>query len=413
MNFELLDYDHERDFKAMHRMYCEVGWVDDTDEHAKIHEGLSKDVYDGVVFHLDGEVECAAHTMLGAMRHLESDLDLAVVAGVTTSRVARKLGAAKRVTAAAIARRAEAGSEISTLGMFEQGFYDRLGFGSGAYSRWLKFDPATLTVNRRFRPPKRLTKDNWREVHHALHERQRGHGGCVLHTPEVIRAELGFSSNPIGLGYYDGSGGTLSHFFWGETEGENGPYRIGWYAYRTSEQLFELLALIRSLGDQVASVIMPEPAEIQFQDLLDAPFRNRRIAEGSKFAGFHRTFAWWQARILDVPKCLAKTRLDTGNLTFNLALSDPIGEHVEDGSAWRGVAGDYVVTLGEESSARPGRDASLHTLRASVGAFTRLWLGVRNASTLALTDDLDAEPGLLRDLDRTLRLPQPYIGWDY
>ena len=296
--------------------------------------------------------------------------------------------------------------------MFEQGFYDRLGFGSGAYSRLIKFDPATLAIDRRFRPPKRLTKENWRDVHHAMHERLRGHGGCVLHAPEIIRGELEFTRNPIGLGYYDG--GTLSHFIWGGIEGEHGPYLIWWYAYRTPEQLLELLALIRSLGDQVALVGMEEPADIQFQDILEAPFRNRRLSEGSKYAGSHRTQAWWQARMLDVPKCLAKTYLDTEDVAFNLELRDPIAEHVEAGCNWRGVAGDYVVTLGEQSSARGGRDASLPTLRASVGAFTRVWLGVGRPSVLARTDDLDGEPSLLADLDRALRLlPQPHIGWDY
>ena len=411
MKIELRDYDHERDFEAVDRIYHEVGWLD-SDDDSKRHEEHARSVYEGVVFCLDGDVECAATTSLGAMRHLETDLDLAVVTGVTTSRVARKLGAAKRVTAAAIAQRAEAGSEICTLGMFEQGFYDRLGFGSGAYSRIVKFDPATLKVDRRFRPPKRLTKDNWRDVHHAMHERLRGHGGCVLHTPEIIRGELALhTSNPIGLGYYDG--GTLSHFIWGGTEGEYGPYLIWWYAYRTPEQLLELLALIRSLGDQVAIVGMEEPADIQFQDLLDAPFRNRRLTEGSKYAGSHRTHAWWQARMLDVPKCLAKTHLETDDLAFNLELTDPIAEHVGEGSRWCGVAGNYVVSLGEQSAARVGREASLPTLRASVGAFTRIWLGVRSPSVLAHTDDLDGDPGLLADLDRALRLPQPHIGWDY
>ena len=411
MKIELRDYDHERDFEALDRIYHEVGWLD-SDDDSKLHEEHARSVYEGVVFCLDGDVECAATTSLGAMRHLETDLDLAVVTGVTTSRVARKLGAAKRVTAAAIAQRAEAGSEICTLGMFEQGFYDRLGFGSGAYSRIVKFNPATLKVDRRFRPPKRLTKDNWRDVHHAMHERLRGHGGCVLHTPEIIRGELALhTSNPIGLGYYDG--GTLSHFIWGGTEGEYGPYLIWWYAYRTPEQLLELLALIRSLGDQVAIVGMEEPADIQFQDLLDAPFRNRRLTEGSKYAGSHRTHAWWQARMLDVPKCLAKTHLETDDLAFNLELTDPIAEHVGEGSRWCGVAGNYVVNLGEQSAAREGREASLPTLRASVGAFTRIWLGVRGPSVLARTDDLDGDPGLLADLDRALRLPQPHIGWDY
>ena len=411
MNIELLDYDHKRDFEALHRIYREVGWLDREDQ-TEDHERLAAG-YEGVVFRLDGEVECAAHTSLGAMRHLEIDLALAVVTGVTTSRVARRLGAAKQVTAAALARRAHAGSEIATLGMFEQGFYDRLGFGSGAYSRWMKFDPSTLTVDRHFRPPKRITKDQWRDVHQAMHARLRGHGGCVLDKPEILRAELAFTPNPIGLGYYDGPDGTLSHFFWGETQGEHGPYRLGWYAYQTTDQLFELLALIRSLGDQVASVVMPEPAEVQLQDLIRLPFRNRRVTEGSKHATSHRTFAWWQGRMLDVPRCLAKTHLATEDLTFNLELSDPIAEHVEDGSAWRGVAGDYVVTLGEQSAARPGRAASLPTLRASVGAFTRAWLGVRSTSILALTDDLHAEADLMRDLDRALRLPQPYLGWDY
>lgn len=409
MNIEIADYDHERDFKAVDRIYREVGWIEKDD--TKVHEELARAVYEGVVFRLDGEAECLATTSLGAMRHLETDLDLAVVTGVTTSRVARKLGAAKRVTAAAIAQRAEAGSEIASLGMFEQGFYDRLGFGSGAYSRTVRFDPATLKVDRRFRPPKRLTKDDWRDVHDAMHQRLRGHGGCVLDTPEIIRGELGFSRNPIGLGYYDG--GSLTHFFWGGTDGEHGPYRIWWYAYRTPEQLLELLALIRSLGDQVAVVSMEEPPEIQFQDVLEAPFRNRRVTEGSKYAGSHRTHAWWQARMLDVPKCLAKTHLETDDVSFNLGLTDPIAEHMEEGSRWRGVAGDYVVTLGQRSAARAGREAALPTLRASVGAFTRIWLGVRSASVLARTDDLDAEPALLNDLDRALRLPQPHVGWDY
>lgn len=409
MNIEIADYDHERDFKAVDRIYREVGWLEKDD--TKVHEELARAVYEGVVFRLDGEAECLATTSLGAMRHLETDLDLAVVTGVTTSRVARKLGAAKRVTATAIAQRAEAGSEIASLGMFEQGFYDRLGFGSGAYSRTVTFDPATLKVDRRFRPPKRLTKDHWRDVHDAMHQRLRGHGGCVLDTPEIIRGELGFSRNPIGLGYYDG--GSLTHFIWGGTDGEHGPYRIWWYAYRTPEQLLELLALIRSLGDQVAVVSMEEPPEVQFQDVLEAPFRNRRVTEGSKYAGSHRTDAWWQARMLDVPKCFAKTHLETDDVSFNLELTDPIAEHMEEGSRWRGVAGDYVVTLGQYSAARAGRDAALPTLRASVGAFTRIWLGVRSPSVLARTDDLDAEPALLNDLDRALQLPQPHVGWDY
>jgi hypothetical protein len=55
----------------------------------------------------------------------------------------------------------------------------------------------------------------------------------------------------------------------------------------------------------------------------------------------------------------------------------------------------------------------LPTLTASVGAFTRLWLGVRSATGLAVTDDLDGLPELLSALDEILRLPVPNIGWEF
>ena len=70
-----------------------------------------------------------------------------------------------------------------------------------------------------------------------------------------------------------------------------------------------------------------------------------------------------------------------------------------------------MVTLGEESAAETGRSPNLPTLDVSVGAFTRLWLGVRDASSQTLTDDLasddtatGARPGM--------RLPRPYLAWD-
>ena len=182
---------------------------------------------------------------------------------------------------------------------------------------------------------------------------------------------------------------------------------------RRSAQLFELLALIKSLGDQISLFSMEEPPEIQFQDLLARPFRNWTNTRGSRFANSHDTRAYWQARMLDVPKCLAKTRLDAEPLTFNLVLSDPIEMHLDGTNAWRGCAGDYVITLGRQSGAEPGRSANLPALTASVGAFTRLWLGVRNASSLTLTDDLHGDDALLGALDRALRLPQPHIGWDF
>ena len=158
---------------------------------------------------------------------------------------------------------------------------------------------------------------------------------------------------------------------------------------------------------------MEEPPGIQFQDLLRQPLRSREISQGSKHAGKHTTHAYSQIRILDLVNCLAKTHLDAENVSFNLQLSDPVAEHLGSQTRWRDDAGDYVVTLGEECSAERGRSADLPTLRASVGAFSRLWLGVRNASSLAVTDDLRGDDALLRELDRALRLPQPHFGWPF
>ena len=413
MAIEILDYDHDRDFEAVKRIMYAVGWMEDEDE-AKSFEAEAR-AASGVIFPIDGQAECVALTVPGTLRHGDTDLEMTAFTGVVTSRIARKLGAARRLTAHALAVGRDAGGEVAAPNMFDQGYYDRLGFGTGAYSNRIKFDPATLRVDRPFRPPSRLTGRDWRDIYEAMHARLRGHGSIVLNVEEIVYAELSSydAAKTIGLGYYDGPGGTLSHFLFGQTSGENGPYDIRWYAYQSTEQLLELLALIRSLGDQVYSLAMKEPPEIQFQDLIRKPIRSRDISRGSRHAAEHTTEAHSQVRILDLAKCLAKTHLDAGNVTFNLQLSDPVAEQLGDETPWRGVAGDYIVTLGEDCSAQPGRSTRLPTLRASVGAFSRLWLGVRNASSLAVTDDLRGDWTLLCELDRALRQARPHFGWPF
>jgi hypothetical protein len=71
------------------------------------------------------------------------------------------------------------------------------------------------------------------------------------------------------------------------------------------------------------------------------------------------------------------------------------------------------VTLGPECGAERGADPALPTLRASINAFSRAWLGVRSATGLSWTDDLKAPPDLLKELDRVLALPAPASDWDY
>ncbi len=97
---------------------------------------------------------------------------------------------------------------------------------------------------------------------------------------------------------------------------------------------------------------------------------------------------------------------------FNLVLTDPLSE-VLAGEAWSGVAGEYVVRVGADSSARPGHAAGLPVLHAGVGAFTRLLMGVVCASALALSDELAGPAELLARLDEAFCLPPARTTWDF
>jgi hypothetical protein len=407
-------YDAARDREAVHRIWYETGWLEpgkaEHEEAMEIFLGAGR----ALVVDVDGEAECLAHTAPGSLRYLDEDLAFSCVTAVTTSRIARKQGLAKRLTAAAVAADAAEGALVSGLGMFEQGYYDLLGFGTGGYENRISFDPARLNVKAKCRVPRRLSAYDWAAAHRARLNRARGHGACNLTPPEMTRAEMLATTNGFGLGYADGPGRELSHLMWcSAAKREEGPYTVNWLAYQTGEQFLELMALLQSLGDQVRLVRMREPQGIQLQDLLERPFQIQTLTEKSKFEHKIETAAYWQMRVLDVPGCLAKTHLAGEEIRFNLKLADPIAEHLSEGSPWRGVAGDYVVALGPSSGAESGNDKSLPTLAAAVGAFTRTWLGVRPATGLAITDDLRGPPELLEALDAILRVPDPKPDWDF
>jgi len=408
----LREYNPKSDKEAVHRIWREIGWIDDKkDEEAM-------DVFlDGsrtLVAELNGEAECMVNLTSGTIRYLSEELPLSGVTGVTTSRVARKLGLASRLTAHAVARDAADGAVISLVGVFEQGYYNQLGFGNGSYEHRCAFDPTQLTVSAKPRVPKRISSDSWKVVHASRLARLRGHGACNLEAPQFTRAEMLWSENGFGLGYADGKDGELTHHFWCSAKDvENGPYRVGWLSYRTREEFLELLALLKSFGDQVRLVKLREPSGIQLQDFLKQPHKMRQVSEKSKYESKITASAYWQARICDLPGCLDRTQLSGESVRFNLILSDPIEQFLTGDAPWRGIAGEYVLTLGPTSSAEPGRDPSLPTLSASVGAFTRLWLGVRPATGLAWTDTLSGPQDLLDRLDRVLHLPDPKPDWDF
>ena len=434
---EIRPYERGRDLKAVQRIWREVGWIDSEAGARAVADFLATGSC--LTAAIDGEAECMAHASPGLMRYANScrnarlntvlrddiseDLPFCAVTAVMTSRIARRLGLALRLTARQVAAAALEGVPLAILGVFDQGFYDRLGFGMGSYESMMRFDPATLRVDVPFRPPKRLEKEDWRAMHGAMMARRRGHGGCVLPEPMLMKAELGLRPNSFGLGYE--TDGALTHFVLLDAEKTgHGPYRVEMYAYQDGDQLLELLGLLKSLGDQVSLIEMPEPPDIQLERLLNQPFRNRRNTEKSDFAASHQALAWWQLRMLDVAACVERRHWPGEKVRFNLSLSDPIRDYLPEGH-WDGCAGDYWISVGPSSYAESGHREDLPTLHASVGAFSRLWFGVAPATSLAVTDGVRAveatDPGildvgrgpLLERLDEALCMPSPQLGWDF
>jgi hypothetical protein len=393
-------------------MWRGIGWLKEgQDEAIDLFISASR----ALVAEVEGEVEALVASMPGQIRYQRDELSLSAVTSVTVSRRVRKRGLARRLVARLLATDAAEGAHVAALGMFEQGYYNQLGFGTGSYEHWASFDPAQLAVENPSRIPRRLTKDDWAVAHASRLKRMRPHGSCNVWPPEITHAGMLTAKNGFGFGYYDATRGELTHHLWcSAREPEHGPYQLFWMAYRNWEQFLELLGIIRSLGDQIRLVWMREPPGIQLQDLLSQPFAQRRARENGRLETMVHATAYWQMRICDLVACLEHTHLHGEPVRFNLELTDPVERFLDDDVPWRGLSGRYVVTLGPTSGAEKGEDADLPTLEASVGAFTRLWLGVRSATSLSVTDDLRGPPALLQDLDTlSLCLPTPKWDWDF
>ena len=402
------EYEPDNDQAAAHRVWREVGWIRPGEEPRvdALFEGSNVLVAD-----LNGQPECFVARGTGTVRHLETDLPFVCIEAVTTSRIARKQGLAGRLTAQSIAQGALQGAAVVGLGMFEQGYYDRLGFGSGSYDIWISFDPADLLVDAEFGIPERLCNDDWEAVHASRLAATRGHGACTITPPSFTAAHMALGGDTFGLGYRDFDG-NITHHLWIQGSGEQGPYSVRWMAYRNRQQFIELMALLKAFGDQIRLVRMYEPPGIQLASLLRYPKRSALVTRGSDFQVQAQAIPWWQMRICDVPAAMAGTKLPVAEpMRLNVELTDPIEKYLDDECEWRGVGGSYIVALGPESSAESGSDDRLPTLKASVNAFTRLWLGVAPASGLSITDELAADEDLLNQLDSVVRLPRPSPCW--
>ena len=406
---EIRAFEFERDIEAVKRIWQEVGWIED-EEHLKQLDLFFADGHT-LVATVDGTPECSVHTLPGNICIAQTQVPMLAVTAVTTSHLGRGRAFAQKLTAMQLIRAQREGAAMAALGMFDQGFYDKLGFGTGAYEREITFDPGNLNIDLPENEAVRLTREDAGEMHAAITNRYRSHGSAALESATVFKAELGFGEKGFGLGFRDKEG-VLTHFMWLDPDDNpaHGPYYVKFMGYREPRQILELLGLLKSLADQIYSVSLIEPPEIQLQALIKRPFRSRDLSKGSKHQSEIRALAWWQTRILDLPACVAALAEASLELDFEVQVSDPLAGY-ENGA---GIEGRWRVQLGRHASAeRVSGDSQLPVLETSVNSLTRLLTGVGSASNLALTDDLVAPQALLSDLDRAIRLPEPLMGWDF
>jgi len=400
-------YEPARDFEAVLSIWNEINWLDDC---TKKEEGLRAFLREtqGVVGEHAGRVEGHAGTRRGVVLHEGRWLPLALVSSVTTSPIFRVGGFATRGTAAVLADAAESGAVVGSLGMFDQGFYDRLGFGTGVYDHRMTIDPRTLKVPRLTRRPVRLGLEDLERVHAARRRSWRSHGAAAFDGTGDTEADMLWYAGGYVLGF-EADDGDLSHCVSVVRKGESGPDRVRWFAFQTREQLHELLSVLKSLADSLYALRIADPPGVQLQDLIDRPFESAAKRKGGSFHNPDLSSAWDQWRILQ-PEAAFEGARAAGPLSFVVDLVDPIEQHLEE-RPWRGLSGRWTVELGERCAMHRG--GAEPGLRASVGAFSRWWLGVRPASHLALTDDFDASGALIEDLDRAWRPPAPRNDWEF
>jgi len=350
-------------------------------------------------------------TVPGSYRYHEVDLQFAGVTGVVTGRVARKQGLASRTTARALAWCADQGAVVAGLGIFDQGFYDKLGFGTAGYDHFATIDPAALDVPYCTRPPVRLSWKDAPEMHAARLGRRRGHGSVSLDYEETTLLSTTHVPTAFGLGFRD-EDGVLTHHLWMDTErAGTGPYRVLWASFTTVAQYVELLGLLRNLGDQVYLVSLIEPFGIQIQDFLHRPFRRHEQGRRGEYETANRATAVFQYRLLDVEQAFRAAAGRRSLPSFRMRVSDPITRYLHDHEGWHGVAGDYLVS--SDGAVRAEDPSGAPDLEIPVGDLTRAWLGVVPLATLREIRPVAVPQGLARELDDALGGEYPRTDWLY
>ncbi len=393
------------------QLWRSIGWLDDVEDDDEALGWMFDDAR-AVGVDLHGQIAGAATRHQGDLRYEDAELPLSLVSSVAVARHARTEGLGSRLTAAVVRDAAVGGAAVSILGVYDLGYYDRLGFGTAANLRMITVDPVDLLVPKLTRSPVPLTieRDAARMQRNRL-RRMRGHGSASYQSLGLAVGEAAWAEHSYGMGF-EGPDGELTHHMFLEREGEHGPDQVLWMAYETHQQAIELLSVMKSWSTQVHGVRLIEPAGLQLSELLRQPFRRYRTSKGGDFEQRPEGQSWTQLRILDLPACMAAVALAGPTVRFQLELSDPIEAFLAVDSAWTGLTGTWTIELGERSRATRGGSDGLLVMAASVNAFTRLWFGAATATTLRGMGKLDAPDELVEQLDRRWRLARPVVDWD-
>ena len=403
-------FDLKKDKDAVFDILNECGWVHNKKKDRYLNKFLP--AANTLVIDVNGQAEVMATSSIGTIRYQDEKLKLSAITGVAASLLARKQGFAGKLTATRLALDAEKGAEVGVLCIFDQGYYNKLGFGNGNYEQIVFITPATLNIKRKPKTPVRLTEKDYKKIHKNRVNRFPNH--CAVTLPEyTTQVELGEKDKQMGFGYFD-ENGNLTHHVWLHGKGkEQGPLWVQWLAYENLDQLMDLLAFLKSFEEQFLLIKFVEPSLINMQDFIEKPFLIKGMTRKAEHQNYINSSAYWQLRILNLQKCMKKTHLNCEDFSFNLQLSDPIGKFIPEDIKWRGIAGDYIVTLGQDSSAKKGKQEGLPTLKASVNAITRMWFGIMSASTLVYSDGIKAPDELLKKLDKAFLLPESHVDWGF
>ncbi|MCP4646496.1 MAG: hypothetical protein GY852_02020 [bacterium] len=405
-------YDKELHLKKCISIWMDAGWLDKGQE--KLAENWFNSA-DALVGEHNNETVALALSHRGSYYHKlhHEELPFCAVTGITVAFHGRKLGFAGSLTAELLARGAERGEIVAGLGMFEQGFYNKVGFGNYPYMKLVYFRPADLVVSGSFSSiPKRFSNMDWEKIHKNRAERLRCHGSVNL-PPIITHAEMEINKNSFTIGFVNKQNDLTHHYVVASVKGEHGPMRIAWTSFRTAEQFRDILLSIKSFGDQIDLVSMQEPSGIQFQSLLKKPISiQRQSAASTGMKAGIRAGSWTQCRILDLEKSVNGMKCMGDSCDFNLILKDPVGKYLDSSFKWKGCSGNYTVQFSDSSKAAVGLSDGLPLMKCSVETFSKLWAGTAKPTMLAYTDAIEAPVSLLTKLDSALRLPEPNFDWD-